>query len=205
MDIPCISSLMDIHHDGISLDIPCICHLYHWDLHTIHGIYQAYTRHIPEIGVPDDVHTCMYHFKRSHVHRPGHTVSRIPDWRTRMIYCKLLVQVFSPAGAACASFIWNPYEVYSRYMPGIFHVYVGPQYIHGIYYVYAKYIRILVLCIAWSFNVVNPCHGWGQSNVEDITFQHSIIPRDSNATWFHGIYLTYTCIYLVYARHVPFE
>jgi hypothetical protein len=101
------------------------------------------------------------------------------------------------------SCIWNPYEVYSRYMPGIFHVYVGPPYIHGIYYVYAKYIRILVLCISWSFNVVNPCHGWGQSNVEDITFQHSIILRESNATWFHGIYLTYTCIYLVYARHIP--
>jgi hypothetical protein len=100
--------------------------------------------------------------------------------------------------------IWNPYEVYSRNMPGIFHVCVGPQYIHGIYYVYAKYIRILVLCISWSFNVVNPCHGWGQSNVEDITFQHSMILRDSNATLFHGIYLTYTCIYLVYARHIPF-
>ena len=101
------------------------------------------------------------------------------------------------------SHIWNPYEVYSRYMPGIFHVYVGPPYIHGIYYVYAKYIRILVLCISWSFNVVNPCHGWGQSNVEDITFQHSIILRESNATWFHGIYLTYACIHLVYARHIP--
>jgi hypothetical protein len=49
-DIPCISSLMDIH--GISLYIPCIFHVYVGHLH-IHGIYQAYSRQIPKIGVPD--------------------------------------------------------------------------------------------------------------------------------------------------------
>jgi hypothetical protein len=67
----------------------------------------------------------------------------------------------TPSQAAAADRdIWNPYEVYSRYMPGIYHVYVGPPYLHGIYYyVYAKYIKILFLCISWSFNVVNPCHG----------------------------------------------
>ncbi len=56
-DIPCILSesesesshgLMDIH--GISKDIPYICHVYVGDLH-IHGIYQAYSRHIvPKIA-----------------------------------------------------------------------------------------------------------------------------------------------------------
>ncbi len=60
MDIPChcISSLMDIR--GIFKDIPCICHVYVRGLH-IGGRYQAYSRHIPEIGVPD-VHTvtCIY-------------------------------------------------------------------------------------------------------------------------------------------------
>ncbi len=106
-------------------------------------------------------------------------------------------------------FIWNPYEAYSRYtslsMPGIYHVYVGPLYsMHGIYCVYAKYIKILFLRISWSFNVVNPCYCWGQSsNVEHRTSQHSIILRESNATWFHGIYLTYTlyipCICMVYS------
>ncbi len=49
-DIPCTSSLMDIH--GISKDIPCIYQAYEGGLH-IHGIYQAYARHIPEIRVPD--------------------------------------------------------------------------------------------------------------------------------------------------------
>jgi hypothetical protein len=41
---------MDIH--GKSKDIPCIFHVYVGHLH-IHGIYQAYSRHIPKIGVPD--------------------------------------------------------------------------------------------------------------------------------------------------------
>ncbi len=99
--------------------------------------------------------------------------------------------------------IWNPYEVYSRYMPpGIYHVYVGQPYIHGTYYVYAKYIKILYLCISWSFNIVNPCHGWGQLNLEHRTSQHSIILCESNATWFRCINLTYTlyipCICIVY-------
>ncbi len=49
-DIPCISSLMDIH--GISKDIPYIYHVYVGHLH-IRGIYQAYSRHMPKIGVPD--------------------------------------------------------------------------------------------------------------------------------------------------------
>ncbi len=49
--IPCISSLMDVH--GLSKDIPCsIYHVYVGDLH-IRGMYQAYSRHIPEIRVPD--------------------------------------------------------------------------------------------------------------------------------------------------------
>jgi hypothetical protein len=53
-DIPCISSLMDIH--GIFKDIPCIYHVYVGHLHImIRGIYQAYSRHIPKIGVPDDL------------------------------------------------------------------------------------------------------------------------------------------------------
>ncbi len=54
-NIPCIFSLMDIHGismDILPLDIPCIYHVYVGHLH-IHGIYQAYSRHIPEIGVPD--------------------------------------------------------------------------------------------------------------------------------------------------------
>ncbi len=41
---------MDIH--GISKDIPCIYQAYAGGLH-IRGIYQAYARHIPKIGVPD--------------------------------------------------------------------------------------------------------------------------------------------------------
>ncbi len=46
---------MDIVH-GTSISkymIPCICHVYVGHLH-IHGIYQAYSRHIPKIGVPDE-------------------------------------------------------------------------------------------------------------------------------------------------------
>ncbi len=45
---------MDIH--GISKDIPCtsIYQAYEGGLH-IRGIYQAYSRHIPKIGVPDGV------------------------------------------------------------------------------------------------------------------------------------------------------
>jgi hypothetical protein len=54
-DIPCISSLKDIH--GISKNIPCIYHVYVGGLH-IRGIYQAYLRHILEIGVPDGVLAC---------------------------------------------------------------------------------------------------------------------------------------------------
>jgi hypothetical protein len=50
LDIPGISTPMDIH--GISMDIPGIFHVY-VSRHHIHGIYQAYTRHIPKIGVPD--------------------------------------------------------------------------------------------------------------------------------------------------------
>ncbi len=50
LDIPCISSLMDIF--GIYKDIPCIYQAYEGGLH-IRGIYQAYSRHIPKIGVPD--------------------------------------------------------------------------------------------------------------------------------------------------------
>ncbi len=49
-DIHGISSLRDIH--GISKDIPCISHVYVGHLH-IRGIFQAYSRHIPTIGVPD--------------------------------------------------------------------------------------------------------------------------------------------------------
>jgi hypothetical protein len=49
-DIPCISSLTDIH--GISKYIPGIYQAYEGGLH-IRRIYQAYSRHIPEIGVPD--------------------------------------------------------------------------------------------------------------------------------------------------------
>ncbi len=49
-DIPCISTMMDIH--GISMDIPRIFHVY-WGGRHIHDIYQAYTRHILKIGVPD--------------------------------------------------------------------------------------------------------------------------------------------------------
>jgi hypothetical protein len=48
--IPCIYSLMDIN--GISKDIPCIYHVYVEHLH-ICGIYQAYSRHIPKIWIPD--------------------------------------------------------------------------------------------------------------------------------------------------------
>jgi hypothetical protein len=41
----------------------------------------------------------------------------------------------SAAQADQTQLIWNPYEVYSWYMPpGIYHVYVGPPYIHGIYH-----------------------------------------------------------------------
>jgi hypothetical protein len=47
LDIPCISTSMDIH--GISMDIPGLFHVY-LSGHHIHGIYQAYTRHIPKIG-----------------------------------------------------------------------------------------------------------------------------------------------------------
>ncbi len=50
-DIPFLSSLMDIH--GISKDIPCIYQANEGGLH-IRGIYQAYSRHIPVIGDPDD-------------------------------------------------------------------------------------------------------------------------------------------------------
>ncbi len=42
---------MDIH--GISKDIQCIYQAYAGGLH-IRGIYQAYARHIPKIGVPDE-------------------------------------------------------------------------------------------------------------------------------------------------------
>jgi hypothetical protein len=47
-DIPCISSLMDIHGiQGytIMMYIPCLCGGLH-----IRGIHQAYSRHILEIG-----------------------------------------------------------------------------------------------------------------------------------------------------------
>jgi hypothetical protein len=40
------------------MDILCIYHLFVGHLH-IHGIYQAYSRHIPKIQVPDDaLQTC---------------------------------------------------------------------------------------------------------------------------------------------------
>jgi hypothetical protein len=64
MYIPCIY-LVDVHGiskdipwyiqgyiHGITKDIPCIFHVYVGHLH-IRGIYQAYSRHIPKIGVPD--------------------------------------------------------------------------------------------------------------------------------------------------------
>ena len=47
---------MYIQYDGYAWyiqDIPCIYHVYVGHLH-IHGIYQAYSRHIPKIGVPDE-------------------------------------------------------------------------------------------------------------------------------------------------------
>ncbi len=68
---------------------------------------------------------------------------------------------------------WKPYpmrypsEVYSRYIPRIYHVYTwtfvytwyihGPLYIHGIYHVHTKdmWVKILFLCISGSFNEVN--------------------------------------------------
>ena len=50
LDIPSISTLMDI--PGISMDVPGIFHVY-VSGHHIHGIYQAYTIHIPKTGVPD--------------------------------------------------------------------------------------------------------------------------------------------------------
>jgi hypothetical protein len=50
MDIPCISTLLDIH--GISMDKPRISHVYRSGRH-IHGIYVVCTRHIPKIRVPD--------------------------------------------------------------------------------------------------------------------------------------------------------
>ncbi len=50
MDIPRVSTPLDIC--GISMDIPCISHVYRSGRH-IHGIYVVYTRHIPKIGVPD--------------------------------------------------------------------------------------------------------------------------------------------------------
>jgi hypothetical protein len=40
--------------------------------------------------------------------------------------------------------IWNPYEVYSLYIPRIYHVYTWTVvYIYGIYHVYTKDIKIL--------------------------------------------------------------
>ena len=71
-DIPCISSLMDIH--GISKDIPCIYQAYEGGLH-IRGIYQAYSRHIPKIGVPDVV--CNVQYLNDRRHLPSHACSKL--------------------------------------------------------------------------------------------------------------------------------
>ncbi len=43
--------------------------------------------------------------------------------------------------------IWNPNEVYSRYIPCIFHVYVGQLYMPGIYHVYTMDIEFPFSCI----------------------------------------------------------
>jgi hypothetical protein len=43
--------------------------------------------------------------------------------------------------------IWNPDEVYSRYIPCIFHVYVRRRYMYGIYHVYTMDIKIPISCV----------------------------------------------------------
>ncbi len=51
--------------------------------------------------------------------------------------------------------IWNPDEVYSRYIPCIYHVYSERLYIPGISQVYTMDIKILLSCIYGQFNAVN--------------------------------------------------
>ncbi len=63
-------------------------------------------------------------------------------------------------------FIWNPDEVYSRYIPRIYHVYSERRYIRGIYLLCTLELEILFSWIYVQCNAVNQCHGWGQSNVE---------------------------------------
>ncbi len=55
--------------------------------------------------------------------------------------------------------IWSPNEVYSLYIPRIYHIYPEGLYMCGIYHIYTMDIKISYSCTYVQLNAIHQCHG----------------------------------------------